>query len=303
MDESIKQECPECGNLWPIDDANFETRALHIADEIFPIGEPPSHSQVTEFANRIHELLRKSPSEPKAAGAQSDERHDAPLSVIPELVKRDEIAVNTALLEMSDAMVAWRTEVEKHQQVTSRGQSAFCDGYEAGMAAILSARAAVAQAGATSDAAFWRDLLDAVIRESDDGEYTHPWTGPENAPGHAHDIPGVWDTDNRAEIAGKPCSWCLTWNKARAALAGQPEPTREPGTSCDPADPCAGCRCKYNQYSEPESRVEVTDTELLDWVMHRLSGKALRDIGVVYSEGDPAATRAAIVAARAGDQS
>ncbi len=53
---------------------------------------------------------------------------------------------------------------------------------------------------------------------------------------------------------------------------------------------------------QPEPRAEVTDTARLDWVMHHLSGKALRDIGVVYSEGDPTATRAAIDAARAGGQ-
>jgi len=28
-----------------------------------------------------------------------------------------------------------------------------------------------------------------------------------------------------------------------------------------------------------------TDTHRLDWLLHRISGKALRDIGVVYSSG------------------
>lgn len=38
-----------------------------------------------------------------------------------------------------------------------------------------------------------------------------------NAPGHAHEVPGVWDSDN-GELAGKPCAWCAVW--ARAAANG-----------------------------------------------------------------------------------
>lgn len=34
-----------------------------------------------------------------------------------------------------------------------------------------------------------------------------------NAPGHCHEIPGVWDSDNGAK-AGKECGWCKTWNLA-----------------------------------------------------------------------------------------
>ena len=36
-----------------------------------------------------------------------------------------------------------------------------------------------------------------------------------NAPGHAHDVPGVWDSDN-GELAGKPCAWCAVWARAVA---------------------------------------------------------------------------------------
>ncbi|WP_186084830.1 helix-turn-helix domain-containing protein [Burkholderia gladioli] len=75
----------------------------------------------------------------------------------------------------------------------------------------------------SDDAQFWRDLLAAMTREIDDGEYGQPWRGTENAPGHAHDVPGVWDTDNGSK-AGKPCAWCMTWNRARAALAASPAP-------------------------------------------------------------------------------
>jgi len=36
-----------------------------------------------------------------------------------------------------------------------------------------------------------------------------------NAPGHAHEVSGVWDDDND-ELAGKPCAWCAVWARAVA---------------------------------------------------------------------------------------
>lgn len=39
-----------------------------------------------------------------------------------------------------------------------------------------------------------------------------------NAPGHAHQIPGIWDSDN-GKKAGKPCAWCAVWNNAHEFLA------------------------------------------------------------------------------------
>ena len=30
-----------------------------------------------------------------------------------------------------------------------------------------------------------------------------------DAPGHSHNIKGVWDAD------GRPCQWCATWEKVR----------------------------------------------------------------------------------------
>lgn len=39
-----------------------------------------------------------------------------------------------------------------------------------------------------------------------------------NAPGHAHSVPGVWDSDNGA-LAGKKCAWCATWAKAKEISA------------------------------------------------------------------------------------
>ncbi|CAJ8802332.1 Uncharacterised protein [Burkholderia pseudomallei] len=64
----------------------------------------------------------------------------------------------------------------------------------------------------------FRDLMAAVIRNINHGEYNRPYRGIENAPGHAHDRPGIWDSDNGAK-AGTQCAWCATWNAARAALA------------------------------------------------------------------------------------
>ncbi|MGV4659097.1 hypothetical protein [Burkholderia pseudomallei] len=64
----------------------------------------------------------------------------------------------------------------------------------------------------------FRDLMAAVIRNINHGEYNRPYRGIENAPDHAHDMPGIWDSDNGAK-AGTQCAWCATWNAARAALA------------------------------------------------------------------------------------
>ncbi|CAJ4664948.1 Uncharacterised protein [Burkholderia pseudomallei] len=64
----------------------------------------------------------------------------------------------------------------------------------------------------------FRDLMAAVIRNINHGEYNRPYRGIENAPCHAHDMPGIWDSDNGAK-AGTQCAWCATWNAARAALA------------------------------------------------------------------------------------
>lgn len=64
----------------------------------------------------------------------------------------------------------------------------------------------------------FRDLMAAVIRNINHGEYNRLYRGIENAPGHAHDMPGIWDSDNGAK-AGTQCAWCATWNAARAALA------------------------------------------------------------------------------------
>jgi hypothetical protein len=55
-----------------------------------------------------------------------------------------------------------------------------------------------------------REILEAVRRELDDEQ-------PGNAPGHAHRIVGIWDSDNGAK-AGKPCAWCLTWQKFTALI-------------------------------------------------------------------------------------
>ena len=51
-----------------------------------------------------------------------------------------------------------------------------------------------------------REILEAVRRE------LHRGNQDGNAPGHVHEVPGIWDSDN-GERAGKPCAWCLTWKK------------------------------------------------------------------------------------------
>jgi hypothetical protein len=47
----------------------------------------------------------------------------------------------------------------------------------------------------------------------------------ENAPGHGHVSPGIWNDDSsNGAKAGKPCKWCADWNAARQALASPENP-------------------------------------------------------------------------------
>jgi hypothetical protein len=39
----------------------------------------------------------------------------------------------------------------------------------------------------------------------------------------------------------------------RAASPAAPAQSAEPGSSCDPADNCADCRCRYNTYAAPQA--------------------------------------------------
>ena len=64
----------------------------------------------------------------------------------------------------------------------------------------------------------WREALEAVMREMPDRGYRG------NAPGHAHQIPGVWDSDNVPALAGNPCAWCLAYKTARTLLAASEQP-------------------------------------------------------------------------------
>ena len=74
------------------------------------------------------------------------------------------------------------------------------------------------QASAAVPEDVWKPLLEAVMREMPKQEYRG------NAPGHAHAVPGIWDSDNVPYLAGKPCAWCLAYSTARKLLAAsQPE--------------------------------------------------------------------------------
>ena len=61
----------------------------------------------------------------------------------------------------------------------------------------------------------WLEILEAVLREMPARKGVNG-----NAPGHGHRIAGIWDDDN-GPLSGKPCAWCMTWNKAKAMLAEQ----------------------------------------------------------------------------------
>lgn len=77
--------------------------------------------------------------------------------------------------------------------------------------------AEVARLRAVSDAA---EAVLPILIDRDYGRDT--WEGPHipvkhNAVGHAHEIPGVWDSDN-GSIAGKPCFRCTLVAKLGAAI-------------------------------------------------------------------------------------
>jgi DNA repair exonuclease SbcCD ATPase subunit len=63
--------------------------------------------------------------------------------------------------------------------------------------ALIKQRDALAEAIETLEAER-KDLRDYPLRD---------------APGHSHDVKSTWDE------TGEPCSWCLAWDEARAALA------------------------------------------------------------------------------------
>lgn len=54
-----------------------------------------------------------------------------------------------------------------------------------------------------------RDELFAVISTIAE-EVPHRHGSRGNAPGHGHDVAGIWDSDNGA-LAGKECGWCKAW--------------------------------------------------------------------------------------------
>lgn len=70
-----------------------------------------------------------------------------------------------------------------------------------------------------------RALMREVYDELEEGD---------DAPGHCHRIPGVWDMDNRKDLRGKPCEWCATWKRFRAAMSAQ-----EPPDTASPPPPAA----------------------------------------------------------------
>ena len=71
-------------------------------------------------------------------------------------------------------------------------------------ALIVSLREEVARKDAENEHV--AEMFVAVVEQLDDDR--------NQAPGHAHNIPGIWDRDN-GPLAGKPCAWCALWREAR----------------------------------------------------------------------------------------
>lgn len=105
----------------------------------------------------------------------------------------------------------WAAEFAKDPQKMAGGMIVQLLKEYADLRAALAAKTAPGQ---QDGAAWWKEMLEAVMREfprnmgrSDNG----------NAPGHCHSIPGVWDSDNGAK-AGTKCAWCLVWNRAKSEI-------------------------------------------------------------------------------------
>mgnify|MGYP000308264879 CR=1 FL=1 len=49
------------------------------------------------------------------------------------------------------------------------------------------------------------------------GDAFDPSVG-DQAPGHDHAVPGVWDADNEPGIAGTPCQTCASWRRLTELL-------------------------------------------------------------------------------------
>lgn len=62
-----------------------------------------------------------------------------------------------------------------------------------------------------------REHLGAIVTKMDTGR---------DAPGHSHQVPGIWDDDaSNGENAGKPCEWCAQWDRAKTALQSKDTPS------------------------------------------------------------------------------
>jgi ribA/ribD-fused uncharacterized protein len=106
------------------------------------------------------------------------------------------------------------------------------EAFRAGRAALASPAAPTAEPADEN----LREIMRAVFRELEAGR---DWREDGNAPGHAHDVPGIWDSDN-GKLAGKPCAWCALWKRGRAALATPPAASRPPDP--DLVDPSGALR-------------------------------------------------------------
>lgn len=74
-------------------------------------------------------------------------------------------------------------------------------------------RAAATAAEAAELRGLLTSLVNQFLQDADCGE---------SAPGHAHSVPGVWDSGNHPDKAGKPCAWCALWAKALKAAGVKP---------------------------------------------------------------------------------
>jgi len=97
--------------------------------------------------------------------------------------------------------------LDRHQQDLERAHDLLRE---------LSRRCANAEAHVFFLKGMMRDVIVAWgQRESVDDE-----PASENAPGHGHPTPGVWDQDT-GPLAGKACRWCRLWEEFKKEAYGR----------------------------------------------------------------------------------
>lgn len=133
----------------------------------------------------------------------------------PQYVEMDVILdslVQARLRELAEPIARLAATVAPN--VVGMGYEAWRISYQSSEQAARSAYAECQRIDAERDKAKaesdnLRKILNELLEQIGDSD-----RGDGNAPGHCHEIPGVWDRDN-GNKAGKQCAWCALWAETK----------------------------------------------------------------------------------------